>query len=103
MITGMCWVAGLALMRRQTSMPSMPGIITSSSTMSGFVAVHRFERVHAVHGGHHVEIFRGELRLEQTHVGEDVVDDEDARRHADFFRYPSMVWRKLRTEMGFEI
>ncbi len=36
MITGMCCVAGLALMRRHTSMPSRPGIITSSSTMSGF-------------------------------------------------------------------
>ena len=71
--------------------------------MSGLVRLHGFERVDAVHGGHDVEILRRQLRLEQAHIGEDVVDDEDARRHAGFFRYPSMVWRKLRTEMGFEI
>ncbi len=34
MTTGMWWVARLALMRRQTSKPSMSGIITSSRTMS---------------------------------------------------------------------
>ena len=32
--TGMWWVLRLALMRRQTSKPSMSGIMTSSSTMS---------------------------------------------------------------------
>ena len=37
MMTGICWVAGLALMRLQTSMPSMPGIITSSKIMSGLL------------------------------------------------------------------
>ena len=35
MMTGMCAVAGTLLIRRATSKPSMPGIITSSSTMSG--------------------------------------------------------------------
>ena len=34
MTTGMWWVERLALMRRQTSKPSMSGIITSSRTMS---------------------------------------------------------------------
>jgi hypothetical protein len=34
MITGMCRVRGSALSRRQTSKPSMPGIITSSRTTS---------------------------------------------------------------------
>src|SRR5262245_29328986 len=34
MTTGMWWVAGLALRRRQTSNPSISGIITSSRTMS---------------------------------------------------------------------
>ena len=34
MTTGMWWVARLALSRRQTSKPSMSGIITSSRTMS---------------------------------------------------------------------
>ncbi|KAI1690726.1 hypothetical protein Ddc_24750 [Ditylenchus destructor] len=33
---GMCAVTGLALSRRATSKPSMPGIIASSSTMSGW-------------------------------------------------------------------
>ena len=32
---GMCAVAASALSRRATSKPSMPGIIASSSTMSG--------------------------------------------------------------------
>jgi hypothetical protein len=32
---GMCAVSGRALRRRATSKPSMPGIIASSSTMSG--------------------------------------------------------------------
>src|SRR5262249_9401292 len=36
--TGRCAVLGSDLMRRQTSKPSMPGIITSSSTMSGLVS-----------------------------------------------------------------
>src|SRR4029079_11833404 len=34
MTTGMWWVERLALMRRQTSKPSMSGIITSSTTIS---------------------------------------------------------------------
>src|SRR5215467_7251643 len=38
MTTGMCRVRGLALMRWQTSKPSMPGIMTSSSTISGALA-----------------------------------------------------------------
>src|SRR5882724_2954521 len=38
MTTGMCRVRGLALMRWQTSKPSMPGIMTSSRTMSGALA-----------------------------------------------------------------
>ena len=38
MTTGICAVAGLALMRRQVSKPSSPGIITSSKTMSGLSA-----------------------------------------------------------------
>ncbi len=35
MMTGICCVVASALRRLHTSMPSMPGIITSSSTMSG--------------------------------------------------------------------
>src|SRR5450432_3855663 len=34
MTTGKCAVSGLLFSRRQTSNPSMPGIMTSSSTMS---------------------------------------------------------------------
>src|ERR1700692_4366908 len=42
MTTGRCAVAGLVLRRRQTSNPSMPGIITSSRTMSHAPSAHIF-------------------------------------------------------------
>ena len=32
-----------------------------------------------VERGHDVEVFRRKLRLQQLHIGDDVVDDEDAR------------------------
>ena len=35
--------------------------------------------------------------------GNDVIDDENAGCHDRFFRNPSMVWRKLTTEIGFEM
>ena len=34
-----------------------------------------------VEGGADVEIFGRQTRFEQLHVGEEVVDDQDARRH----------------------
>ena len=90
-------------MRLQTSMPSMPGIITSSSTMSGLVRCTRFERVDAVHGGDDLEIFSRQLGLEQPDIGENVVDDENAGGHCGAFRKLSTVCRKLITEIGLEM
>ena len=37
--------------------------------------------VRPVHGGDDVKILGRKLRIEQFHVGEEVVDDQDARRH----------------------
>ena len=68
-------------MRRQTSKPSMPGIITSSSTMSGSSAATRVERLLAAARGHDLEIFGRQLGFEQLDVGEDVVDDQNACGH----------------------
>ena len=81
MTTGICAVSGAFLRRRQTSKPSMPGIITSSRTMSHRPCSQSAERVGPVHGGDDVEILGRELGLEQLDVGEDVVDDEDAGGH----------------------
>ena len=80
--TGKCAVLGLSLMRRQTSKPSMPGIITSSSTMSGMVLRRSCaSALQPVEGGDDLEIFGRQLGFEQLDVGEDVVDDQDARGH----------------------
>ena len=48
--------------------------------------VHSLQRIRPVHRGHDVEILSRKLRLEQTHIGQNVVDDENAGRHADFLR-----------------
>ena len=80
--TGMWWVAGSSFSRRQTSKPSMPGIITSSRTMSGIrraaiaSASAPFEAVITS------KYSADSLRFQQPHVGGDVVDDQDARGHA---------------------
>ena len=49
--------------------PSMPGIITSSSTMSHKPLITDGQRVGSVHGGHDVEILRRQLCFEQLDVG----------------------------------
>ena len=71
--------------------------------MSGFDALHDLQRIDAVHRREDLEIFRRQLGLEQPDIGENIVDDEDAGGHDGCFRKPSMVWRKLRTEIGLEI
>ena len=89
--TGMWWVAGLVLSRRQTSKPSMSGIITSSSTMSHSRALADRQRLGAAHRGHDVEILGRQPRFQQLDVGRNVVDDEDARGHR---RTPQALPRK---------
>jgi len=44
------------------------------------------QRIVAVLGRQHVEIFGEQPRFEQLHIGRNVVDDEDACRHADASR-----------------
>ena len=68
-------------MRRQTSKPSMPGIMTSSSTMSGSCSSILVERFLPVEGGDDLEILGRQLGFEQLDVREDVVDDQDAGGH----------------------
>ena len=104
---GYAWVAGSALSRRQTSKPSMPGIITSSRTMSHSPRS-QSSSASAPDGGDHVEIFGREPRLEQLHVGQDVVDDQDARGHATFNAHQRRGRRApsrgtSTTEIGLEI
>ena len=74
-------VRGLALMRRQTSNPSMPGIMTSSRTMSGVCFSMSVERFGAAVGRHDVEILGRKLRFQQADVGRNIVDDQNARGH----------------------
>ena len=81
MTTGMCEVAGSAFSRRQTSKPSMSGIITSSSTTSTLPFSQVSIASAPVGGGQHLEIFGEQPHFEQLHIGRDVVDDEDARGH----------------------
>ena len=56
--TGIWRVAGSSFSRRQTSKPSMPGIITSSSTMSGCFGAAIARAVGPSVGGEHVVVFR---------------------------------------------
>ena len=74
-------VSGAALNRRQTSKPSMPGIITSRRTM--IAAAHFADRncIGAIRRRQHLEIFDAEPRLEELTVGLDVVNHQDASRH----------------------
>ena len=69
----------------------------------GLGALHRFQRIHAVHGGDDFEIFGRKLGFQQTDIGEDVVDDKNAGCHFGLPRKLSMVLRKLITEIGLEI
>ena len=69
----------------------------------GTLALDGFQRIDTVHGGDDVEIFRRELGFQQPHIGEDIVDDENTCGHVSSFRNPSIVCRKLTTEMGLEI
>ena len=77
------WSPGPPFRRRQTSKPSMPGIITSSRTMSQQAATaERPAPRRPLAGGPDLEILGRQPCLEQLDVGEDVVDDQDARGHA---------------------
>ena len=106
MTTGMWCVAGLDLSRRQTSKPSMSGIITSSSTTSHSARSQIVSASAPHHGGDDVEIFGRQPRFQQLDVGRNVVDDEDAGAHQ---RSPYALPRKWRmvsmnlpTEIGFD-
>ena len=65
----MGWCRGLALSRRQTSKPSIPGIMTSSRTMSGMSAGAPQPALEAVAGDEDLEIFRRQLGFEQLDIG----------------------------------
>ena len=75
-------------MRRQTSNPSMPGIMTSSSTTSTRSVSSRSERFLAAVGRQHLEVFRRQAGLEQLDVGQDVINDKNAGGH----KAPSLRW-----------
>lgn len=63
------------------------------------------QRLVAVRGGHHVEIFGGETGLQQFDVGRDVVDNEDTRGHSELTSYPMKrrtVSMNLPTEIGLD-
>jgi hypothetical protein len=81
MITGMCCVRGSALSLRQTSKPSIPGIITSSSTTSARSCAQICSAsgpLRAVRTSKYSAVSRA---FEQLHIGIDIVDDENACGH----------------------
>jgi hypothetical protein len=59
----------------------MPGIMTSSRTMSTSCALTDGERFRAGTGAQHLVILGSQARLEQTHIRRNVVDDQNARSH----------------------
>jgi hypothetical protein len=69
----------------------------------GLVALNRLECIGAVHGGDDLKVFRRQLGFEKPYIGENIVDDEDTGGHCGRFRNPSIVCRKLITEIGLEI
>ena len=81
MTTGMCEVDGSAFSRRQTSKPSMPGIITSSSTTSTLPFSQVSIASAPLGGRQHLEIFGEQPDFQQLHIGRNVVDDKDAGGH----------------------
>ena len=109
MMTGMCWVRGSAFNRRQTSKPSMPGIITSSRMTSARSRGADMQRLRTAPRGSHLEILGRQPRLEQLHVGVDVVNHKHAGGHEllPCYRATPMNWRtvsrNMATEMGLEI
>ena len=86
MTTGMWCVAGLLLRRRQTSKPSMSGIITSSRTMSHSALAQIASASAPLIAVDDVEIFGRETGLQQLDVGRYVIDDENAGGHYAFPR-----------------
>ena len=63
------------------------------------------QRLGAVRGGHHVEIFGGQAGFEQLDVGRDVIDDENTRGHCELTSYPMKrrtVSMNLPTEIGLD-
>ena len=68
----------------------------------GFGALHRLQRIHAIHGGDDFKVFGRKLGFQQTDVCEDVVYDKDSGCHFGLPRKLSMVLRKLMTEIGLE-
>ena len=71
--------------------------------MSGFDFWTASSASKSVHRRDDFEILSRQLGFEKPHIGDNVIDDENAGGHDFFFRNPSMVCRKLTTEMGFEI
>ena len=81
MMTGICCVRGSAFSRRQTSNPSMPGIITSSRTTSARSRVQICRAsgpLRAVRTSKYSAVSRASSKL---HIGVDIVDDENACGH----------------------
>ena len=86
MTTGICWVCGLLLMRRHTSMPSIPGIITSSSTMSGLVRCTASSASTPFMAVTTSKYSAASFASSKPHIGQNIVDDENAGCHSGFFR-----------------
>ena len=80
---GVSRVAGLLLMRRHSSKPSIPGIITSVMTRSGICFDNKVQRRETIAGHLDRVALASEQRRQQLQVGLDVVDEHDlaAGRH----------------------
>ncbi|MHC2196102.1 hypothetical protein ACVJF1_008735 [Bradyrhizobium diazoefficiens] len=70
-----------------------------------FGAARDRQRLGAVRGGHHVEIFGGKPGLEEFDVGRNVIDNQDTRGHFELTSYPikrRTVSMNLPTEIGLD-
>ena len=79
--TGMKCVAGLDFSRRQTSKPSMSGIMTSSRMMSHSARAQISSASAPLDAVIDVEIFGRQPRFQKLDVGGNVVDDQNTRGH----------------------
>ncbi|MET4846215.1 hypothetical protein ABIF62_006710 [Bradyrhizobium japonicum] len=70
-----------------------------------FGAAGQRQRLGAVRGGHHVEIFGGQASFEEFDVGGNVIDNQDTRGHFELTSYPikrRTVSMNLPTEIGLD-
>ncbi len=108
-MTGMCWVRGL----RFQPAADLEAVHARHHHVEqddvGAFARANMQRLRTAPRGPHLEIFGRQPRLEQLHVGVDVVNHKHAGGHdlLPCYRATPMNWRtvsrNMATEMGLEI